>query len=251
MLPISLALSEIETAALAEYEAIIERGLQSFVEVGTALLAVRDRRLYRAEYATFEDYCQSGWGLQRAHAYRLMEAAEVVERVSPMGDIVPTSERQARPLTRLPADEQPIAWQRAVETAPNGRVTAGHVERVVREMAAPVSLVSVREDADAERAAVQEAQAVNAAGLDEWERSRRAANSLLVAMGYGDALLRCQPMRVVRDLTGAADVDEAREKLRDWAARAAVWSSDVLRLLADPDMPALRVIERDQEDIAR
>ena len=232
---LTVTLSSMEATALANHEATIERGLQSFVEVGTALLAVRDERLYRADYRTFEDYCHERWGWERRHAYRLIDAATAVGNVShgTQTNVMPTSERQARPLTTLPPADQPIAWQRAVETAPNGRVTAGHVTSVVREM-------------KADDAALLE-RASNAAGLDDWERSRRAANSLLIAMSYGDALLRCQPVHVMRDLTGAADVDQAHEKLRDWAARAAAWSTDVLRLLADPDMPALRVIERDQE----
>ena len=43
----------------------------------------------------------------------------------------PESERQARPLAKLPAEEQPAAWKEAVETAPEGKVTAKHVEAVV------------------------------------------------------------------------------------------------------------------------
>lgn len=57
-----------------------------------------------------------------------MNAAEVVENVSHGTQILPESERQARPLTRLDPVEQPVIWQRAVETAPNGKVTAARVE---------------------------------------------------------------------------------------------------------------------------
>lgn len=38
--------------------------------------------------------------------------------------IIPANERQARPLSRLEPDKQREAWQRAVETAPDGRITA-------------------------------------------------------------------------------------------------------------------------------
>ena len=66
-----------ERAALTDCEATIERGLQTFVEVGTALLTIRDRRLYRAQYKTFEDYCQERWGMSRPRAYQMIDAAAV------------------------------------------------------------------------------------------------------------------------------------------------------------------------------
>lgn len=73
---------------------------------GNALLAIRDKRLYREQYGTFEEYCRGRWGLGRAHAYRLIEGASVIANLSPMGDILPTSERQARALTRLEPEQQ-------------------------------------------------------------------------------------------------------------------------------------------------
>ena len=86
------------------------------------------------EYATFVEYCKERWDFARAHAYRLIESAKVIETVSPIGDKIPRTESQARPLTRLSPDQQKEAWQRAVETAPGGKVTAGHVQSVVDEM---------------------------------------------------------------------------------------------------------------------
>jgi len=127
-----------ERAALTDCEATIERGLQTFVEVGTALLTIRDRRLYRAQYKTFEDYCQERWGMSRPRAYQMIDAAAVVGTLSTIVDKVPTTESQARPLTQLPPEVQPVVWQRAVETAPEGKVTAAHVQAAVNEYKNPV-----------------------------------------------------------------------------------------------------------------
>lgn len=52
----------------------------------------------------------------------------------------PKSVSQLRPLTTLEPDQQREAWQRAVETAPNGKVTAAHVESVVNEYRRPEPL---------------------------------------------------------------------------------------------------------------
>lgn len=130
------ALTPIEILELAKHESIIKRGMDVFKEVGTSLVAIRNGRLYRQGYPTFDEYCRQRWGMSRPHAYRLIEAAEVVRNLSPMGDILPANERQARPLTALEPEQQAEVWQQAVETAPNGKVTAAHVESVVNEFTA-------------------------------------------------------------------------------------------------------------------
>lgn len=146
-------LSITEQGQLATHEATIARGLETFVEVGAALAAIRDGRLYRAEYGTFEEYCERRWNLSRIHAYRFIEAAAVNNNLLPMGNTptmflsnpatwppgfkLPANERQARPLTSLEPEQQREAWQRAVDTAPNGKITAAHVESVVEQFKAP------------------------------------------------------------------------------------------------------------------
>lgn len=46
-------------------------------------------------------------------------------------------ERQLRPLARLEPEKQKEAWQKAVETAPEGKVTAAHVYKIVKDMNEP------------------------------------------------------------------------------------------------------------------
>ena len=125
---------KIITSRLAECEEVIERGLNTFVDVGNALLEIRDSKLYRENYNTFEEYCRDRWGWERRHAYRLMDAAKVFDNVSERTQIVPTSEWQARPLTTLEPEEQREAWQRVIETAPRTGITANHVQSVVDEI---------------------------------------------------------------------------------------------------------------------
>lgn len=132
------ALLPVETHDLERYEAVIASGLQTFIEVGTALMEIRDRKLYRAEFGTFEGYCRERWNLTDRRARQLMSAADVVSNIE-TGTTVPKpeTERQARPLARLEPPQQRIAWERAIETAPGGKVTAKHVESVVSEMTGP------------------------------------------------------------------------------------------------------------------
>jgi len=122
-----------EKARLGELETVIERGLQTFYEVGKALEEIREKKLYRETHKTFETYCRDRWGIARQTAYRFIDAALVIENLSPMGDKIPTKERQVRPLTQLPPALQLEIWQQAVELAPNGIPTAAAVQRLVDE----------------------------------------------------------------------------------------------------------------------
>jgi len=90
----------------ADLEAVIERGRQTFIEVGDALKQIRDRHLYRETHATFEAYCRERWGWSRSYAHRNIEAAEAVQTL-PNGNR-PTTEAQARELVPLTPDERAL-----------------------------------------------------------------------------------------------------------------------------------------------
>lgn len=131
------ALTTRETKALARCEQTIQRGLSTFCDVGRALLEIRDGRLYRDDYETFEGYCQARWDFSRQRASQLIGAAEAVEKLSTTVDTAPASERQIRPLLSVPEESRAAVWQDAVEAAPVGddgtpRVTAKHVEEAVQ-----------------------------------------------------------------------------------------------------------------------
>lgn len=132
-------LTVVEQSELDRNEAVIQQGLRTFVDVGNALAAIRDGRLYRQDYKTFEDYCRDRWGFGSDYARRQIRAAQTIEnlKTEPIGSVFPTTESQVRPLARLEPDEQVVAWREAVETSPNGKVTAAHVTAVVNQWNAP------------------------------------------------------------------------------------------------------------------
>jgi hypothetical protein len=116
---------------LNELEHIIEVKLQTFVEVGLALTEIRDTRLYQQTYGSFEQYLIERWGMNRAHGYRLINAARVVEIVSPMGDI--PNERQARALVPLldAPKELKESWKEAMANN-DGKPTAATVAQAAK-----------------------------------------------------------------------------------------------------------------------
>ena len=92
-------LTSVEQEKLTLCERTISTGWQTFVEVGLALSTIREERLYRIEYPSFEVYCSSKWQFHRAYAYRLMTAAQVVKALSPIGDTPAPAKIEGDPLT--------------------------------------------------------------------------------------------------------------------------------------------------------
>lgn len=128
-------LSTDEVRELATCEEVIERGLKTFYEVGSALLVIRDSRLYRADYGTFEDYCQGRWGMTHRNANYLIASADVIADLGNMFPVLPSSGRQAWALARLttPEARQEVWGQALADTRqgeqPTGAAVAAAVER--------------------------------------------------------------------------------------------------------------------------
>jgi hypothetical protein len=129
-------LEPVERTRLAELEAVVDAGLETFVQVGLALREIRDARLYRDTHATFGDYLDERWNMSRSRGYRLIDAAQVAELVSPMGDI--PNERQARELVPLLADEAELvkSW-RELKAEHGDAVTASGIRAIVQSHLAP------------------------------------------------------------------------------------------------------------------
>ncbi|MBD6621311.1 hypothetical protein FNW02_37920 [Komarekiella sp. 'clone 1'] len=151
-------LSEAEQRDRLHLERRVER---AFFEAGKALAELRDRRLYRSTHSTFEEYCKDRFGFERRHPYRLIEAAGVVDNLIKMCPnwtqneieddpatvhfdqlrILPTSEGQVRPMTKLKPQQQQEVWQQAVEQAggkvPTGRIVKDVVQRIMERTQVP------------------------------------------------------------------------------------------------------------------
>lgn len=130
-------LTLVEQQELFELEATIRDGLRTFIQVGEALQTVREKRLYRSDYASFEAYCQERWQMGRQYAYRLIGGAEVAGNlVSSIGDTaLPQKEAHTRELSKLAPEAQPVAWLKAVQAAGSVEaVTAEIVSRAVDEV---------------------------------------------------------------------------------------------------------------------
>jgi hypothetical protein len=134
----------------------LERRVErAFFEAGKALAELRDRRLYRSTHKTFEDYCRDRFGHSRQKSNYLIAAADVYENLTTIccqnlppedlttnrSQILPTSEGQVRPITKLEPQEQWEVWQQAVELAggkvPTGRIVKDVVQRIMERTQVP------------------------------------------------------------------------------------------------------------------
>lgn len=110
------------------------------VELRQLFLDVYERDGWKAlGYSNFIEYAETEFDYGKSRAYQLIDAATVERnlRNSTVVENHQIPERHLRPLVSLPPDVQPIAYNEAVTTAPNGKVTAAHVETVVRRFVAP------------------------------------------------------------------------------------------------------------------
>ena len=167
-----------ERNRLTQLEVVIERGVRTFMEVGAALAEVRDSKLYREKYDTFADYCRDRWAMGKSRAYQLIEASGTAGRLSTMVDISPLRERQVRPVTRLPVEEQPVAWQEAVQMANGGQPTVQQVEEVVARRASSTN------------GKQPTAEEVAPDPVAEWERAEKEVErltELVAALQSGEA----------------------------------------------------------------
>jgi hypothetical protein len=121
-----------EAALLNECEETIAAGIMTFAEVGEALLVVRDQKLFRRDFVTFEDYCVARWQISRQRAYQLMDAAALVSTIVDKGLPAPTNEAQARALAAVPEDALGKVWT-TVHDRTDGKPTAAAIRAAAED----------------------------------------------------------------------------------------------------------------------
>lgn len=129
-------LTTIEINRLERLEEIVSKGMRSFVEVGLALAEIQSSRLYRAQYETFEEYCQERWQFSASRGRQLVGAVGALASL-PAELPKPANSAQAEALARI-ADEARRAevWTIAVQRATSeGRMpTAREINEIHAEI---------------------------------------------------------------------------------------------------------------------
>jgi hypothetical protein len=117
-----IPLTTAEKTRLAELESAVQTHLESFLTVGRSLCEIRNRRLYRQHFATFEDYCARKWGFSGSRGLDLVRSASVAEHLlagpaASDGEDAPLppdlSPDTLRPLQKLEPELQSACWRLA------------------------------------------------------------------------------------------------------------------------------------------
>jgi len=116
-----------EKQQLARLEKVIDAKLEDFFEVGSAIMEIKTKELYRETHKNFNIYCQERFGFGRSYANKLIGSAERI-KLLPENVAKPANEFQIRPFLKLERDEFPDRWQAIVEKAGEGKVTSKIVE---------------------------------------------------------------------------------------------------------------------------
>jgi hypothetical protein len=101
------------------------------------LVELHDRKGWESlGYKDWTECVENEFKQGRSYIFYQFKAAQIERNISEstMVDLGKIPERQLRPLARLEPEQQKEAWQKAVETAPNGKVTADHVYKIVKGM---------------------------------------------------------------------------------------------------------------------
>jgi hypothetical protein len=223
-------LSVRERVELTECEATISAGIATFIEVGTALAVIRDKRLYRATHKDFEAYLRERWSLSRPEGYRLISGASVARDLSPIGD-TNLNLGQTRELAVLrDADERREAYRDAMANVPaggkvtaaviresvaklqeaNGRTTTGLKPAVVQLLSKTSRWLKPRKIAETLRASFPEADTSEIASVVSQIRRRPPQGMFLDTRDMGDSdAYRLMYRRLPGSPTAKVDPDEA------------------------------------------
>jgi hypothetical protein len=102
---------------LHSFEAVIKKQQSNFHVLGKTLSKIKELRLYKhIGFKSFEDYTIKRLDIKKSHAYRMINASKVIDNLSPISDIVPQNEAQARLLTKFDTFTQQQLWQMFLET---------------------------------------------------------------------------------------------------------------------------------------
>ncbi len=108
------------------------------------LAAIRDKKLYRAEFQTFEEYCLERWEWTQQRAGQIIRAAKCARMLETIVSISPARESHIRPLLeKLDNDkDREHVWSRVV--ARHERITAAMVESEIAQFQRWVSEIKLR-----------------------------------------------------------------------------------------------------------
>jgi hypothetical protein len=122
-----------ESARLTELEAEIENHGSA---VGVALKEIHDKRLFRAEYRTWAEYCEKRWHRTRSWGYRLVDFERAKEQCRQNGYTPPKNEGSFRAAKRNGAKQSKTdrPSDQPTKSTPTKKPTKGRPSKVIASL---------------------------------------------------------------------------------------------------------------------
>ena len=185
-------LSTAEGERFHQLEVVIEEGQQTFVEVGMAISEIKINKLYRENYARFEDYCKKRWGWTERHASRIAEASVIVRSLPPAAAAQVKTIAAANALKDVPPANRPAVVAKAAQTgpagpnSPNTPVKGGISAARVRSSSPPPKSPPPVQDVQLDRTGIPIPPGI----LELWNRADEEAGEMICHISTVRAALR-------------------------------------------------------------
>ncbi|MGY4098639.1 hypothetical protein ACW2Q0_03605 [Nocardia sp. R16R-3T] len=125
-------LDDREQAQLTACESSIDGLRVAFWAAGRALQIVRDGRLYRERHASFDEYVEQRWEMQRSYAHKLIRAWPLAAKLHPVAPAINEGQvRELLPVAAQHGEDAAITVYTTIAGAGDVKVTAGKLREAV------------------------------------------------------------------------------------------------------------------------
>ena len=132
-------LSDAEPERWEKLKEKVSKCLHHLIEFCIVIEEIKREGLWRAEFDTWEDFCDRFLNMSRSYVFRYLQAGKIVRELLPIGNILPANEFQVRPLKRLRNPEhRRQAWKQIVDNAGDQPITNEIIEAVVAKFEADI-----------------------------------------------------------------------------------------------------------------
>jgi hypothetical protein len=212
-------MKDIVQGRLFELEEIIERGQQTFIDVGRALAEIRDSRLYRQDFSTFEDYCKERWGWSASRARYLIGSVAAVEEMESVTNVTPEETEEKLP----PVQNEAQARELAKIKDPVKRAEVwGKANVIATELGTAVTAKLVQEAVEEEESQGRPILALSTNGADSGSTGKLKFNTWLESI-----------MKIARSLSGSVQWLTVIETKHSIGQDAELWTDQEVLYFID------------------
>lgn len=126
-------LTKQQSAQFKRSKIVIRKWCDDRFRVGAELKRIRDEHLYREDYKSFEEFCETEYNWQRDNAYKLINASETKKSLPANVEIFIQNPAQANALAAVPPSQREAV---IADVAKQGEVTAAAITEAAKKLAA-------------------------------------------------------------------------------------------------------------------